>query len=422
MARKRALRYVCGMHTESKPAPAFAGAFAADPDFDFDVRIAVGAAAGGGGDIGEILAAVRDVRHKDHAGWFAAWRDLGERVAAQADVSAAAGHTVSAAAAYLRAACYLGHAVSAVASLPSDEDLLPTFRAHRAAWDRYVETVAIPAERVDVAYEGTTLPGTFFRPADDGAARPTLVINLGSDESIAGAWVASGPAAIARGYNVLVFDGPGQQEMLFERGVPFRPDWEAVLTPVVDALVARPDVDADRLAVWGVSQAGYWVPRALAHEHRFAAAIVDPGVVDVSASWLGHLPKSLIALAERGEGQKFDREMAMGMKFSAEVAHTWRFRARPYGQEGYYDTVAEVLKYRLTEADAAAITTPMLITSPEHEQFWPGQSARLAALAPHVSTLVEFTAAEGADLHCEPLAHSLLTGRAFNWLDERLGR
>lgn len=409
------------MQHESKPAPAFAGSFADNPDFDYEVRGAIGAAVGGGGDIGEILAAVRDVKPKDHEGWFAAWRDLGQRVAEQADVSAGAGRRVSAASAYLRASAYLGRAVNAVSSLPSDDDLLPTFRAHRAAWERYIDTVALMVERLDIPYEGTTLPGYFFRPADDGAARPTLVINLGSDGSIADAWVGAGPAAIARGYNVLVFDGPGQQEMLFERGVPFRPDWEAVLTPVVDALLARADVDGFRLAVWGVSQAGYWVPRALAYEHRFAASIVDPGVVDVSTSWLDHLPKSMVKLAEDGEGEKFDREMAIGMKFSAGVAHTWRFRARPYGKEGYYDTVAEVLKYRLTEAEAAEITTPMLITAPEHEQFWPGQSAKLASMATAVATLVPFTAAEGADLHCEPLAHSLLAERAFDWLDERLG-
>jgi hypothetical protein len=163
------------------------------------------------------------------------------------------------------------------------------------------------------------------------------------------------------------------------------------------------------------------VPRALAHEHRFAAAIVDPGVVDVSTSWLDHLPKSLVKLAEEGDQEKFDRDLGIGMKFSADVAHTWRFRARPYGKEGYYDTVAEVLKYRLTPEDAAAVTTPMLITAPEHEQFWPGQSAALAQLAPSVSTLVEFTAADGADLHCEPLAQTLLAERAFDWLDDRLG-
>lgn len=407
-------------HAESKPAPAFAGAFAGNPDFDYDVRGAVGATVGGGGDVGEILAAVRAVKHDDHEGWFAAWRDLGQRVAAQADVSAEGGHSVSAAAAYLRAAAYLARAVSASASLASDDQLLPTFRAEQRAWDRYVETVAIDAERLEIPYDGTTLPGYFFRAAGDDVPRPTLVLNLGSDEAIVDSWVRSGPAAIARGYHVLVFAGPGQQEMLFERNVPFRHDWEAVLTPVVDALVARPDVDASRLAVWGVSQAGYWVPRALASEHRFAAAIVDPGVVDVSTSWLEHMPKSMVKLLDAGDAEKFDHEMAIGMKFSAEAARTWRFRARPYGGLGYFATVSEVVKYRLTDAEGAAIATPMLISSPEHEQFWPGQSAKLAALAPAVSTLVDFTAAEGADLHCEPLAHSLLAARAFDWLDERL--
>jgi dipeptidyl aminopeptidase/acylaminoacyl peptidase len=58
-----------------------------------------------------------------------------------------------------------------------------------------------------------------------------------------------------------------------------------VLTPVLDAMLRRPDVDRDRVAVIGVSQAGYWVPRALAFEHRPVAAVVDPGVTDVLQSW-----------------------------------------------------------------------------------------------------------------------------------------
>ena len=46
---------------------------------------------------------------------------------------------------------------------------------------------------------------------------------------------------------------------------------------------------------------------------------------------------------------------------------------------------------------ASSITTPLLILSPEREQFWPGQPEQLAELTSAVSTLVEFTAAEGAD-------------------------
>ncbi len=410
------------MSHASTPAPVFAGAFAKSDDFDFEVRCAIGLAPNGGGDIGEILAAVRDVKPKDHDGWFAAWRDLGTRTRATADAAAAAGRQVTAASAYLRAANYLGQAVNAVSSLANDDELVPTFRAHREAWDRYVDTTAITTERLSVPYEGSALPGVLFRPAADATPRPTLVLNLGSDESISGSWSTSGPDAIARGYNVFVFDGPGQQQMLFEHDVPFRPDWEAVLTPVVDTLVARDDVDAARLAVWGVSQAGYWVPRALTAEHRFAAAVADPGVVDVSTSWLAHMPTSMMKLIESGEDEKFDREMQTAMRFSPEIARTWRFRARPYGQGGYADIVRQVIRYRLDESAAAAITTPLLITSPEHEQFWPGQAEQLAAFTPTVSTLVRFTAAEGADVHCEPLGHAVRIGRVFDWLDGALGR
>jgi hypothetical protein len=66
------------------------------------------------------------------------------------------------------------------------------------------------------------------------AERPTLVMNLGSDEAITGLWSQGAEGALERGYNVVLYEGPGQQSMLFERGIPFRHDWEKVLTPVVD--------------------------------------------------------------------------------------------------------------------------------------------------------------------------------------------
>src|SRR3712207_8231169 len=83
-------------------------------------------------------------------------------------------------------------------------------------------------------------------------------------------------SALARGWNAMTYDGPGQNAALVRQGLPFRPDWEHVLTPVVDALVGRADVDPARIAVMGVSQGGYWVPRALASEHRVVAAAADP--------------------------------------------------------------------------------------------------------------------------------------------------
>jgi len=394
--------------------------FSSDADRDFDIRCVLGIAVEGAAEPGEVIAATTGIAPHDHAGWMAAWRELGERARAIGDASLAAGATVSAAQAFLRASTYFGVAVNALSALADDSELPELFAAQSQTWESFVDQVDLDVERIAIPYEQRTLPGWFFRsPRAAAGPAPTLVAVNGSDGSLAALWGVVVAAALRRGYHVLVFDGPGQQSLLFTDGVPFRPDWEHVLTPVVDALIERDDVDPERLAVFGISQGGYWVPRALAFEHRFAAALVDPAVVDVSTSWTAHLPHSLLSLLAAGDDDKFDREMALGMKLSPTTARTWRFRARPYGTTGYAATLRAVQQYQLRDV-AAQIRTPMLITAPEGEQFWPGQSAELARLAPDVSTVVPFTAAEGADGHCQPLARTLTAQRMFDWLDTRL--
>jgi dienelactone hydrolase len=389
--------------------------------WDFIVRSLLGKVARGGADAGEVLATIAGIGPKDHVGWFDAWIALGERVSDIASSSDERGHRVSAARAHLRAATYFAVAVDSIDGLgPETAQLLPAFRAHRAAWEGFVSRTHWPVERVDIPYEGSTMPGWFFRPVATDVPRPTLIAVNGSDGSISGLWCEVAEGALERGYNVLLFDGPGQQSMLFERDVPFRPDWENVLTPVVDFLLQRPDVDAERLAAYGLSQGGYWLPRALAFEHRIAAAVVDGGVVDVARPWLEQIPGPLRALYEKDQKETFDRDMAIGMKLPGgdAVRRTWAFRARPYGAEGYAAVLDAVTQYRLGDL-AERITTPLYITDPDGDQFFPGQSAELAERVPG-ATRVRFTQEEGASGHCQPMARALTEQRTYDWLDERL--
>lgn len=394
--------------------------FSKNPDYDFEIKCVLGQAPSGGADIGEVLAAVAGIKAKDHEGWFDAWTELSIATAQAADDALREGHTVSAAGAYLRAAAYYAVAVNAASALTDSEELLPTFKKHRAAWDAFVDNSPVPVERVSIPYGDSTLPGYFFSPAGRKRARATVIMSNGSDGAISNMWCQGGAAALDRGYNFLAFDGPGQQTQLFENDVPFRPDWEAVITPVVDFLLKRRDVAKRKIAIWGISQGGFWVPRALAFEHRIAAGIADPGVTDVSASWMANLPKSMKKLIDKGDAKKFNKDMKLGLKFQHDAELTWNFRARPYGTGSYYDTIKSVFEYRLEKETAAKITTPLLITSPENEQFWPGQSEKLAKLTSGVSEIVEFTESEGADGHCQPLARTLTHERVFDWLDARL--
>ena len=83
------------------------------------------------------------------------------------------------------------------------------------------------------SHEITTLPGHFFRAADDGAPRPTMILTDGYDGTVEELCFSSAGAALSRGYNVLAFDGPGQGSVILDQGLRFRPDWDAVVTPVL---------------------------------------------------------------------------------------------------------------------------------------------------------------------------------------------
>jgi Prolyl oligopeptidase family len=393
-------------------------------DFQFCYEIALGSAYRGYVDVGEALATAGRVKDGDADTWVREWSATAERLASGAQQAEHDGHRVSARSQFLRAANYYSTGLYLITHSSTPERQLDIWKRHRACWDRFVDLASVPGERLQVPYEDTTLPGYFFRAPDaaPGERRPLVVMNNGSDGATPHMGLLGGWAANGRGYHWMTVDGPGQQASLFLHGIPFRHDWEAVLTPVVDAMVARPDVDPDRIAVIGVSQAGYWVPRALAFEHRFVAAVADPGVVDVSTSWTAQLPGFMRSqLQDPSKREDFDKEMGWAERFRRSTRATLHFRGDPYGVPGdsRFDLYQEVLKYRLGDV-VAGITTPLLITDPQDEQFWPGQSQALYDRLPGPKELVRFTAAEGANRHCEPLAPATRETRIFDWLDRYL--
>ena len=128
------------------------------------------------------------------------------------------------------------------------------------------------AEAVRIPYDSTTLNGYLFTPDDAGEARPTVIFPCGYDSTAEAGW-ANVPAAVERGYNALVFEGPGQGDSLYTQRLFLRPDFEHVLNPVLDWLVTRPEAHPDALVLIGRSFAGYLAPRAACFDHRLAALV-----------------------------------------------------------------------------------------------------------------------------------------------------
>ena len=83
--------------------------------------------------------------------------------------------------------------------------------------------LAQPPEILAIPFQGTTLPGYHFRVDGDERPRPTVVLVGGYDGTSEELYFLNGRAALARGYHVLAFDGPGQGAALLQQQLVLRP-------------------------------------------------------------------------------------------------------------------------------------------------------------------------------------------------------
>jgi pimeloyl-ACP methyl ester carboxylesterase len=395
--------------------------FYEDDGMNFAVLISLGSAYANITDAGETLATIERIPEGDTEAWVTEWTKTADRLVKQANESLQGGHTVSARTKLLRASTYYDHASAQSPGTQDATRYTKLWEKHRKCWDRAVDLFESPVEKVQIPYEGTTLEGYFFTPPGASAApRPTVILNNGSDGPVISQWSMGGRAAIARGWNAITFDGPGQGAALHRQHLYFRADWEQVVTPVVDWLLTRPEVDAKKVALQGVSQGGYWAPRAAAFEHRLAALVADPGVMRVASSWESHLPKELVQLIDDGNQKDFDALMGANPNEQQQAMLAWRMA--PYGTTSYYEAYVKAREQTLDADMVAKIQCPALVLDPEHEQFWPGQSQQFFDALTCEKQLARFTADEGADWHCEPAAQSLRDEVVFDFLETVFAR
>jgi pimeloyl-ACP methyl ester carboxylesterase len=392
-----------------------------DPLFFAQWLRTAGHAAAGGADLGECIAAAEAIREPEPESWRAAWTRLGERVLGEAEASLSSGRNVSAAAAFLKASNYFRTSYLFLMGPDPDRRLLDAYRQQRSAFEKALAARPEWGEAIAIPFENGALRGYFFRSAGS-SPRPTLVLTGGYDSTAEEAYFFSGAAALARGYNFVTFDGPGQGKALIEDGLKFRPDWEQVVASVLAFLAGRPEVDPTRMALMGTSFGGYLAPRAASGNPAFAALIADPGQFGLIEEMKSRLPGFLSRQIPDGSRMALwmiDRMMSRRMRHPTAG---WAIRRGlwVHGVERPLDYLRLAAQYTLA-GRAELIQCPALISSAENDQI--GATARMLydALA-GPKTFQRYTAAEGAGAHCESGARALFNQRAFDWLDSVLSR
>lgn len=391
--------------------------FSKDPLFE---NFAVGFLLGlDGCPLGEIQATMKLIPDGDATAWHSAFSALGDRLASDGDAALAKGQKASALESYMRAAAYHRISYKPLFGAPTDPRLVAAFQKERGAFEKGASALPYPAEPIRIPYEGTTLPGFFIQGGAPGQRARTLICTDGYDETIYGMWSAY-RGAPERGFNLLLFDGPGQGGALIEQGLVMRPDWENVVRPVVDYALTRPEVDPAKMALIGWSFGGYLAPRAAGAEHRLAALVADPGLYGLADGVAARFPLPEEALRDLAH---LDAAVAQpildvalknpALKWSLQDRNLW-----VHGLTNVVDYLRIAPRYTL-DGFASEIRCPTLITSAESDPLSSTTQKVFDAInAP--KHLMHFTDTEGAGAHCEANNRPLWDVRVYDWLEETL--
>jgi esterase/lipase len=371
-------------------------------------------------DAGEVLDTVSRIQDGVPTSWRTEWFKTADRVRGMGDQSRSRGHTISAGEAYLRASSYYLAGLIYNES-PTDRDLVRASVASAETFASALELLGMPGEPVQIPYEDTALPGYWFRSELGAGDAPVLIVHQGMDASVEEALFLA-TESTRRGYHALLFHHPGQGRALRELGLTFRPDWEKVITPVVDFALEQPGVDPTRIMLTGLSFGGSLVARAVAFEKRVRICIPNPA----HYSWWDFLSSEIFATIPKAQElaantpKLFDAAVNVYLQ-TAPPAHRWWFKSAmwKFGAASPSELLAILPAY--TNADIVdQITCKVLVMASEAEAYGADYGVQFYDALKTEKERILFTAEDTALLHNQTGAISVSVQRMYDWIDENV--
>ncbi|TPX13377.1 uncharacterized protein E0L32_006107 [Thyridium curvatum] len=406
-----------------------------DPQFAFYFQELLALANGAAGsNTGEVLRAASQIVPGDFESFYSEFKFLADAIHEQGVQAEAKGYNISASSAYFRSASYYRAADFFIHGNVSDPRLYTLWDKQMADFDKATAQLPAPAERVTVQASNFTIPVIFY-PAHPHTRRrsgskkscsperriPTLLVGSGYDGAQEALYHSICYAVLARGWNCATYEGPGQPTVRRQQGLGFRPDWWSVVTPVVDYLHTRPDVDTRRVALGGWSFGGTLAPLAASRERRLAAVLAVDGLWDLLDAQLPGMPGFMRAAFESGNGTAFDA-VAWAVYRSPEAPSLFRWAMDQglwaFKTDSPYDWLRQLGMYNLEGGVLDAVEAPLFVASGQHDTMAPGQAEIVAKhLKPEKGdAYVLFKTELGAGEHCQLGAEGQLALQALDWL------
>jgi dienelactone hydrolase len=241
---------------------------------------------------------------------------LAVKTEARAEAALAAGHRRTAKQYFFHANSYyrMSDVLLTIAEEPKRAE---RFRKAQANFRAAAKLHEPRIEVVSVRCGSEEYDGYFCHPANPKPGKWPAVLFLGGADAYAEEIYFGGKQMLERGWAMLLVDTPGRGSSIYLKGITTRPDYEVPGKACIDYLLSRPEVDGDKMALLGISMAGYYAPRVAAFENRIKALIAWSGcysVLDDLYDWCAHLQpvcRRLLGGVSHEEARKQLREFTM---------------------------------------------------------------------------------------------------------------
>ncbi len=234
----------------------------------------------GGGDVFDIARTCAKIELGNKESWEREWLAIATATEARGEKALRAGYRATAMQNYFHANQYYRMS-----------DVFLTFAQNDRKAERYAKAQGCfreaaklhdpKIEMISVRCGNETYDGYFCHPRNPKPGKWPVVLFLAGADAYAEEVYFSSKPFIDRGIAVLHVDTPGRSSSIYLKNIWTRADYEVPGKACFDYLFSRPEIDPDRVALVGISMAGYYAPRVAAFEDRIKALVLWSGCYSI---------------------------------------------------------------------------------------------------------------------------------------------
>ncbi|WP_314059695.1 serine aminopeptidase domain-containing protein [uncultured Vagococcus sp.] len=365
----------------------------------------------GGADYGEVAAVTEKIKDGSYESWYKEWESFASKLAQRGESfqgKEAQGN------AFLRASRYYQGAEFFLP--PNDPRKEEVYQQSVDLFYRGLACKNVAFTQHNLSYQKVELRTLFFRTEQPSLG--ILYICGGFDALLEELYFTNVVSALANGYNVILYEGPGQSSVIRNYQMPFEADWQQVARVVVDFYQAHYRLIGPKIGV-GISLGGLLIARGASLDDELFDKIVlynyFPSMID---SIKKSLPYFLHGFLEKGFPSVLEKICSIYIRQNKFL--NWQIEQAKwvFGGTGL-NNLLEICQNFNEEIAYRQLTTDCLVFLAKHDNYYDYRHGQtfFSKIPAETKQLILFDKDRfSSDLHCQNGAAYDSNDQMYEWL------